>query len=51
MKPTPIKRRAQVEGSGTGVAIASKVGDSALKNVIKPRRFNPLKSRCFYDRL
>jgi hypothetical protein len=36
MKPTPIKLRAQVEGSGTVVAIASEVCDSALKKVIKP---------------
>ena len=36
MKPTPLKLRAQVEGSGTVVAIASKVSDSALKKVIKP---------------
>ena len=32
----PIKPRAEVEGSGTVVAIASKVSDSALKKVIKP---------------
>jgi hypothetical protein len=32
----PIKLRAQVEGSETVVAIASKVSDSALKKVIKP---------------
>jgi len=36
MKPTPMKLRAQVEGSGTVVAIVSKVSDSALKKVIEP---------------